>query len=76
MGNGVTARRCPFCGGELINDLVHRVAVLVCHRQRCLGYDRTAPTVLVLESGKLERRRDLERLLAIDLRREQKIEES
>ncbi len=76
MGNGVSARRCPFCGGELVNDVVARVACFVCHRQRCLGYDQTAPTVLVLELGVLTRRRDLERLLAVDLRREQKIEES
>jgi NADH pyrophosphatase NudC (nudix superfamily) len=75
VGLGVTrGRSCPFCSGRLVADRVGAVAVLVCHALRCLGYDQTAPTVLIVLDGDLVRRRDLERLLAQRLEREQKIE--
>lgn len=64
---------CPFCGSKLTPRSIEGIAAHVCHRLRCLGYEQTVPTVFVWDKG-LKRRRDLERLLAVELAREQKIE--
>ena len=72
---GLSTLPCPICSATLRRDALRGREVLLCTAPRCGGRSSVLPTVFQLEGGRPVRSAALERMMALETKRQARIEE-
>ena len=65
---------CPLCRSVLRRESIVGREAFVCANLTCLGFSNAAPTAFTLQDGKLVRDRALERVLLVQIERQERMD--